>query len=103
MINEEDLGRVVLRKEVLFYHQVLENSLDHLLQALYALNHTYFPSRRRIEEYIGRFEIKPFNCYERLLRILESAVSSETIEESVRDLKILVRELETAGNINRRG
>lgn len=103
VLNEEDLGRVVLRKEVLFYHQVLEDSLDHLLQALYALNHTYFPSRKRIEEYIMRFEIKPDNCYERLSRILKSAVSDKTIEESVRDLKILARELEMAGNMNRRG
>ena len=51
--------------------QVLENSLDHLLQALYALNHTYFPSRKRIEVYIQMFENKPGNCYDRLLRILE--------------------------------
>lgn len=97
-LNEEDLGRVILRKEVLFYHQVLESSLDHLLQALYALNHTYFPSRKRMEEYIRRFENKPDNCYERLLRIIEMAVSCDTIEESVRDLKNLTREVQMANN-----
>lgn len=53
-MNVDNLSRLVLRKEVLFYHQVLEKSLDHLLQALYALNCTYFPSWKRKEEYIQR-------------------------------------------------
>ena len=100
VLEEENLGRVILRKEVLFYHQVLESSLDHLLQALYALNHTYFPSRKRIEEYIQRFEYKPDHCYERLLKILELAALSNTIEESVRELGCLAREVEMAGNYN---
>lgn len=100
VLDEENLGRVILRKEVLFYHQVLESSLDHLLQALYALNHTYFPSRKRIEEYIQRFEYKPNHCYERLLKILELAALSNTIEESVRELGCLAREVEMAGNYN---
>lgn len=97
MLNDEDLGRVVLRKEVLFYHQVLENSLDHLLQALYALNHMYFPSRKRMEEYIRRFENKPENCYERLLEIIEMSVSCDTIEASVNGLKNLEREIRKIG------
>ena len=100
VLNEEDLGRVILRKEALFYHQVLENSLDHMLQALYALNHTYFPSRKRMEEYIRRFENKPDNCYERLLQILKLSVLSDTIEDSVRELKCLAREIEVSGNYN---
>ncbi len=100
VLNEEDLGRVILRKEVLFYHQVLENSIDHLLQALYALNHTYFPSRKRIEEYIRRFENKPDNCYERLLRVLKLSVLSDTIEESVKELECLAKDVELAGNYN---
>ncbi len=85
-----------MRKEVLFYHQVLENSLDHLLQALYALNHTYFPSRKRIEGYIRRFKNKPEHCYDRLLRILELAAFSDTIEESVKELELLAGEIEKA-------
>ncbi len=96
VLNEEDLGRVILRKEVLFYHQVLENSLDHLLQALYALNHTYFPSRKRVKEYILQFESKPENCYERLLSIVELAISSDTIEESVNSLTDLAGEVHRA-------
>jgi hypothetical protein len=96
VLNDEDLGRVILRKEVLFYHQVLERSLDHLLQALFALNRTYFPSRKRMEEYIHGFENKPINCYERLIKIIEMAASSETMVESVRDLKELTREIQLA-------
>ncbi len=96
VLNDKDLGRVILRKEVLFYHQVLERSLDHLLQALFALNRTYFPSRKRMEEYIHGFENKPINCYERLIKIIEMAASSETMVESVRDLKELTREIQLA-------
>lgn len=47
IVDEEDLGRAKLRREVLFYHQVVENFLDHFLQALYAKNRRYFPSRKR--------------------------------------------------------
>lgn len=96
VLNDEDLGRVILRKEVLFYHQVLERSLDHLLQALFALNRTYFPSRKRMEEYIHRFENKPIDCYERLIKIIEMAASGETMVESVRDLRELTREIQLA-------
>ena len=39
ILDDEDLSRVLLRKEVLFYHQVLEESIDHMLQALYAAKH----------------------------------------------------------------
>lgn len=59
MIDEEDLGRAELRHEVLFYHQVTEAFLDHFLQALYAKNDSYFPSRKRTEEAIASFRIKP--------------------------------------------
>jgi hypothetical protein len=97
VLNEEDLGRVILRKEVLFYHQVLENSLDHLLQAIFALNHTYFPSRKRMEEYIQRFENKPVNLYVRLLEIIEMSASCDTMEASVSNLKKITREIKEAG------
>ena len=63
MIDEEDLGRAELRHEVLFYHQVVEAFLDHFLQALYAKNRRYFPSRKRTESAIAAFERKPQNCY----------------------------------------
>ena len=47
-INEaEDFERAVLRCDVLFYHATLELATDHFLQALFALNRCYFPSRKR--------------------------------------------------------
>ena len=93
VLDEEDLGRVILRKEVIFYHQVLENSLDHLLQALYALNVTYFPSRKRVEQYIEKFNNKPVDCYKRLHNIISNSVSSDNLEESVRELKSIVLDI----------
>lgn len=99
VLDDEDLGRVILRKEVMFYHQVLENSVDHLLQALFALNGTYFPSRKRSELYINKFENKPDACYERLLQIFVNSVSSKTLEESVKDLRNITSETVQIGNM----
>ena len=98
VLDEEDLGRVMLRKEVLFYHNVLENALDHLLQALFAMNSTYFPSRKRSEQYIMDFKNKPHDCYHRLLQIIEASISSDTIVKSVEDLKTLTSEISLVGN-----
>lgn len=98
VIDDEDLGRVVLRKEELFYHQVLENALDHLLQALFAVNHTYFPSRKRTKEYIESFLIKPDFFYEKLMDIIEKSISSATIEESVKGLRNITMELLRIGD-----
>jgi hypothetical protein len=99
VLDEEDLGRVILRKEVMFFHQVLENALDHLLQALFAVNCTYFPSRKRSEQYIKAFKNKPDDCYERLLRIIENSISSKTIEESVKELRNITAEIVEIGNM----
>ena len=93
VINAEDLGRVVLRKEVMFYHTVLEDALDHFLQALFAANGIYFPSRKRSETFIEQFEKKPKDCYKRLVRILEKSVFPNMIEESVEELKMITGEL----------
>ncbi|HKM21367.1 MAG TPA: hypothetical protein VJZ01_04935 [Lachnospiraceae bacterium] len=93
VLDEEDLGRSVLRKEVLFYHQVVEEALDYLLQALFALNHTYFPSRKRMQQYLEHFQVKPVNCYERLLTIVEEAAHEDTIEQSVQHLRELTAEI----------
>lgn len=95
--DEEDFGRALSRKDVLFYHQVLEVSVDHFLQALYAINKTYYPSRKRTKQYIDSFELKPDNCHERLLEVISFGSSAEDIEKSynawselVSDLKVLV-------------
>ncbi len=97
VIDEEDLGRVQLRKEILFYHSVLENSLDHLLQALFALNLTYFPSRKRSEQYIVTFRNKPEHCYDRLLNVVKNSVSDNTIEQSIEELRSITMELVQLG------
>ena len=94
MIDEEDLGRAELRHEVLFYHQVVEEFLDHFLQALYAKNRRYFPSRKRTERAISAFELKPQDCYERLLKIAHLGSNENTIDDSIKELRKLCKELE---------
>ncbi len=96
-LDEEDLGRSLLRKEALFYHQVLEEALDHLLQALYAANERYFPSRKRTEKAIASFERKPRDCWARLCRAVEDGARSETIEASVRGLRALIDDTRALG------
>lgn len=91
--DEEDFGRAVLRQDVLFYHQVLENALDHFLQALFALNRTYFPSRKRTLQYIESFKIKPIQCAEKLQRVVKLGAKREGIAESSRTWHELAAEL----------
>lgn len=93
ILDEEDLSRVLLRKEILFYHQVLENALDHFLQTLYALNNCYFPSRKRSEIAVETFLVKPKNCYKRLIKIIQDSSNIDSIENSVQELKTLTAEL----------
>lgn len=95
ILDEEDLSRVLLRKEVLFYHQVLEESIDHILQALYAANHRYFPSRKRTEQNIATFRLIPDDFVKRLRKIICDSISENTIEESVLELKKLGKEIQS--------
>jgi hypothetical protein len=74
--DEEGFGRSLLRKDVLFYHQVLEHAIDHYLQMLFAVNKTYFPSRKRTKQYIDSFELKPKDCYKRLLEVIRLGSTS---------------------------
>jgi len=92
--DKEDFGRALSRKDVLFYHQVLEVSIDHYLQALYAVNKTYFPSRKRTKQYIDAFQLKPENYYERLLKVIRLGSSPEDIERSYKEWCDLVSDLE---------
>lgn len=92
-VDDEDFGRVRSRKDVLFYHQVLEQALDHFLQALFALNRAYFPSRKRSQQYTQTFSLAPADCYQRLLRVIQGSTHPETIEESVEEWYRLVGEL----------
>jgi hypothetical protein len=91
--DEENFGRALLRKDVLFYHQVLEVSIDHYLQALYAVNKVFFPSRKRTKQYIDSFEIKPEHCYERLLDVIRFGSCADGIETSYQKWCGLVNDL----------
>lgn len=93
IIDEEDLGRAELRHEVLFFHQVVEEFLDHFLQALYALNNQYFPSRKRTEKTIESFTDKPKNCAARLAHIVVMASNEATIPEAVAEIRKISAEL----------
>lgn len=97
VIDEEDMGRSLLRKEVLFFHQVLENALNHWLQALYAVNHCYFPSRKRTQDAMNGFQILPPNSYVRLLSVISKGANSETICEAIEELRKLAKELADLG------
>ena len=97
MVDDEDLGRAQLRREVLFTHQVVEEFLDHFLQALYAVNDCYFPSRKRTERAIAGFSLKPKNCYARLLNLVALAANEATIDAAVTELRALAAELTALG------
>ena len=97
MLDDEDLGRCQLRREVLFTHQVVEGFLDHFLQALYAVNDCYFPSRKRTERAIAGFSIKPTDCYARLLNLVSLAANEATIDDAVHELRTLAGELTALG------
>ena len=98
VLDEEDLGRSELRKEVLFFHQVLENSLDHLLQAVYDINKCYFPSRKRTMPAIDEFQYKPVDCFERLIRIVQNGSREETMDQAISDLKNIALEVKKLGD-----
>lgn len=89
----EDLERAVIRRDVLFYHFALDIALDHFLQALFALNRIYFPSRKRNIEFIGNFELKPENCCKRLLEVVKLGSCSESITQSYALWSDMVNEL----------
>lgn len=93
MHDEEDFGRAVSRGDLLFYHFVFDLALDHFLQALFALNRTYFPSRKRSLEHIAAFARKPANCEERLLLAVELGARPASLPQSYRIWRDLTREL----------
>ncbi len=100
ILDEEDLGRAILHKEVLFFHQVLENALDHFIQALYAVNHCYFPSRKRTKPAVNEFQYKPNDCLTRLFTIVTNGADSDTIEVAVDELRTMTLELTEYGRLH---
>jgi len=90
----EDFMRAIRRSDVLFYHATLDLALDRFLQALFALNRTYFPSRKRSLEFIRAFAIKPMDCEAKLERVVALGANAETLLESYQTWQSLCRELE---------
>jgi hypothetical protein len=97
----EDLERAVHRQDVFFYHFALDLALDHFLQAVFALNKEYFPSRKRSESYVRRFKAKPVECEGRLSQVVALGGNAETLEESYRIWNILVSDLRSLVKSNR--
>lgn len=91
--DTEDLERAVMRKDVLFYHFAMDLAIDHFLQALFAINKTYFPSRKRTLDFIENFTVKPEKCSERLLEVVRLGGFKEGIHESFMLWSNLVRDL----------
>jgi hypothetical protein len=67
---------------VFFFHFALDLALDHFLQALFALNREYFPSRKRSEMYLHGFSIKPSECEKRLRQVVALGADPKQLERS---------------------
>ena len=91
--DTEDLERAAARSDTLFYHFALDIAIDHFLQALFALNYTFFPSRKRSLQYISKFKSKPDCCEELLLKIIRFGGDAETIGGSYMLFKGLTKDL----------
>ncbi len=89
----EDLERAVDRQDLFFYHFALDLALDHFLQALFALNREYFPSRKRSEAYLRGFNIKPAECERRLRRVIALGGTIETLEQSYQVWNDLIHDI----------
>lgn len=91
--DTEDLERAVSRRDVLFYHFAMDIALDHFLQALFAINKNYFPSRKRTLNIIKNFSVKPERCDEQLLDIVRLGSCPESIDKSYELWTNMVNEL----------
>jgi len=97
--DTEDLERAVMRKDVLFYHFAMDIAIDHFLQALFAINRTYFPSRKRTLDFINNFNIKPERCGEKILEVIRLGSCPEYINQSYLLWSNIVKELKNMDNI----
>jgi hypothetical protein len=96
----EDLERAVARKDVFFFHFALDLALDHFLQALFALNRQYFPSRKRSDTYLRGFKVKPAECEGRLHQVVVLGGDPETLEQSYKTWNSLVHDLRSQQQVN---
>lgn len=92
--DTEDLERAILRDDTLFYHFALDLALDHFLQALFARNRAYFPSRKRSLEIARGFKVQPEGLAERLHAVLEKGGKPKTLRESFEEWAKLCDELQ---------
>lgn len=90
----EDLERAARRGDVLFYHSALELALDHYLQALFALNRTFFPSRKRSLEHIRSFTLAPHDAGARLVEVVRLGAEAHNLPASLTAWMALVRDLQ---------
>ncbi|ERI92336.1 hypothetical protein HMPREF1982_02318 [Clostridiales bacterium oral taxon 876 str. F0540] len=91
----EDLERAVARKDVLFYHFALDLAIDHFLQALFAMNKIYFPSRKRTISFINNFRIKPEGCEDKLLEVVRLGAYPDSVNKSYELWTKLINEIAT--------
>jgi len=90
--DSEDMKSAIQKKDILFYHSALDNSIDHYLQLLFTLNYCFFPSRKRSFLYINEFKYKPKNCIERLIEIVKYGGEVDTINKSYEKWNEIVKE-----------
>lgn len=93
--DTEDLERAVSRGDVLFYHFALDLALDHFFQALFALNRTYFPSRKRSLNIARGFRLQPEDLSGRLHAVVEKGGKPETLRESFETWEKLAGEIQS--------
>lgn len=91
--DEEDFDSAVRRRDVLFYHAVLDRAIEHFLQALFAMNGVYLPSRKRSEAFIGAFARAPERCVARIREAVAGGASEATLADSMAAWRGLVESL----------
>jgi len=90
--DTEDLESAIRKKDLLFYHFALDNSIDHYLQLIFTLNYCFFPSRKRSFLYINEFKNKPKNCIERLKEVVKMGGEVDTINKLYEKWNELLKE-----------
>lgn len=91
--DTEDLLRAVSREDTLFFHFAMDLALDHFLQALFALNRSYFPSRKRSLMLAKSFALQPEHMAERLHAILRLGGDPATLADAFAVWQALAEEL----------
>jgi hypothetical protein len=98
----EDLERAIHRQDVFFYHFALDLALDHFLQAVFALNMEFFPSRKRSETYLQQFRFKPAECEGRLRQVVALGANAETLGQSYKIWRALNQDLKSLTGNNKK-